>query len=374
MESPSHPENSMDTWQPTRSQARWRTQATWNVEGADADYFTITGGMLKFSSAPDYEMPRGMAMSDTNTNTYMVTVKAEAGGEMAMQEVTVMVTNVVELGMLTGMESPSHPENSMDTVATYTVSGGTMADTATWNVEGADADYFTITGGMLKFSSAPDYEMPRGMAMSDDNTSTYMVTVKAEAGSEMAMQEVTVMVTNVVELGMLTGMESPSHPENSMDTVATYTVSGPMADTATWNVEGADADYFTITGGMLKFSSAPDYEMPRGMAMSDTNTNTYMVTVKAEAGSEMAMQEVTVMVTNVVELGMLTGMESPSHPENSMDTVATYTVSGTDGGHGHVDVWSGADAELLHARWHGHEQDAQVQQRPRLRDAARYMR
>ena len=104
------------------------------------------------------------------------------------------------------------------------------------------------------------------------------------------------------ELGTLTAdMVSPiEHPENSMDTVATYTVSGPMADNATWNVEGADANHFTITGGMLKFSSAPDYEMPRGMAMSDTNTNTYMVTVKASAGGEMAMQEVTVMVTNVV--------------------------------------------------------------------------
>ena len=56
-------------------------------------------------------------MSDTNTNTYMVTVKAEAGGEMEMVEVTVMVTNVVELGMLTGPDSASHPENSMDTVA-----------------------------------------------------------------------------------------------------------------------------------------------------------------------------------------------------------------------------------------------------------------
>ena len=62
-------------------------------------------------SAPDYEMP---ADADGD-NEYMVTVKAEAGGEMAMQAVNVMVTNVVELGMLTAdMESPiSHPENSI---------------------------------------------------------------------------------------------------------------------------------------------------------------------------------------------------------------------------------------------------------------------
>ena len=51
------------------------------------------------------------------------------------------------------------------------------------------------------------------------------------------------------------------------------------------------------------FESAPNYEMPRGQAMSDTNTNTYMVIVKAEAGSEMEMVEVTVMVTNEEERG-----------------------------------------------------------------------
>ena len=321
-----HPENSMDTVATYTASGPMADNAMWTLEGADADDFTITGGMLKFSSAPDYENPMGGA--DDDSNTYMVTVKAEAGGEEAMQEVTVMVTNEEELGTLTAdMVSPiEHPENSMDTVATYTASGP-MADNAMWTLEGADADDFTITGGMLKFSSAPDYENPMGGA--DDDSNTYMVTVKAEAGGEEAMQEVTVMVTNEEELGTLTAdMVSPiEHPENSMDTVATYTASGPMADNAMWTLEGADADDFTITGGMLKFSSAPDYENPMGGA--DDDSNTYMVTVKAEAGGEMDMLEVTVMVTNVVELGTLIGPVSPiEHPENSMDTVATYTASG----------------------------------------------
>ena len=51
-----------------------------------------------FRSAPDYEMP---ADADTN-NSYMVTVMAEAGGEMEMVEVTVTVTDVDELGALSG--------------------------------------------------------------------------------------------------------------------------------------------------------------------------------------------------------------------------------------------------------------------------------
>ena len=296
--------------------------------GDDARYFTLTNGVLTFKRSPDYEMPRGMAMSDTNTNTYMVTVKATDGTYTDMREVTVTVTDVDEIGRLSGPLTVSHMENSTD-AATYTVSG-TMADDARWTRMGADAADFTITGGMLKFINAPDYESPMGGADNDSNT--YMVTVKAEAGGEMEMVEVTVMVTNEEELGTLTAdMVSPiSHPENSMDTVATYTASGPMADNAMWTTMGADADYFTVMGGMLKFKMAPDYEMPRGMAMSDSNSNTYMVTVKAEAGGEMAMQEVTVMVTNEEELGTLTAdMVSPiSYMENGTMTVATYTASG----------------------------------------------
>ena len=56
---------------------------TWSREGVDADQFMLDGTgmsrMLKFSSAPDYENPMGGA--DDDSNTYMVTVKAEAGGE-----------------------------------------------------------------------------------------------------------------------------------------------------------------------------------------------------------------------------------------------------------------------------------------------------
>ena len=288
------------------------------AQNADVALFDldVTGreGTLKFKAAPDFEMPADADMD----NMYMVTLQVRHDDEdMAYMPVTITVTDVDELGMLTAdMDSPiSYMENDTMTVATYTLTGGTMDDTAMWTTMGADADYFTIMDGMLKFKMAPDYEMPRGMAMSDDNMNTYMVTVKAEAGSEMDMQAVEVMVTDVDELGMLTAdMDSPiSYMENDTMTVATYTLTGgTMDDTAMWTTMGADADYFTIMDGMLKFKMSPDYEMPRGMAMSDDNMNTYMVTVKAEAGSEMDMQAVEVMVTNAEEDETVT--LSMSHP------------------------------------------------------------
>ena len=79
--------------------------------------------------------------------------------------VTIMVTDVDELGTLSGPdEAPSsYMEDGTDAVATYTVSGGTMARHGQLDAGRAtDAEYFTLTGGVLTFKMAPDYEMPRG--------------------------------------------------------------------------------------------------------------------------------------------------------------------------------------------------------------------
>ena len=54
----------------------------------------------------------------------------------------------------------------------------------------------------------------------------------------------TVTVTNVEEIGMLTGNASVDYPENDTVAVATYTADGPVA--ASWSVEGDDMAAFTI--------------------------------------------------------------------------------------------------------------------------------
>ena len=251
----------------------------WTLEGADMSHFTLTGSggntrMLEFTSAPDYDMPRGQAMSDTNTNTYEVTLKVTDPSDSEIVDtlkVRVDVTDVDELGTLSGDDSLTQAENGTDAVGTYRLTG-TAADTADWSLDGADMSDFMLEGSgstrMLKFKNAPDYEMPRGMAMSDDNTNTYMVTVMAEAGGEMEMVEVTVEVTNVDELGTLSGSTSASVMEGATDALGTYTLTGTAADTADWSLDGADMSDFMLEGTgmsrMLKFSSAPDYEMPRG--------------------------------------------------------------------------------------------------------------
>ena len=200
-----------------------------------------------------------------------------------------------------------YAEDQADTtVATYTVSGDNVA-TAMWSLptgdpdgdgplvaaQTRDKDFFKLEGAgqerVLKFKAAPNFEMPRGQAVSATNTNVYMVTLQVRHDDEdIAFRPVTITVTDVDELDELTpDMDSPiSHPENSMDTVATYTVTGTMADMATWTLEGDDAESFMLEGTgmsrMLKFSSAPNYEAP---ADADSD-NTYMVTVKARPAAK----------------------------------------------------------------------------------------
>ena len=370
--------------------------ADWSLDETGTSDFMLDGTgmsrMLKFSSAPDFEAPMGGA--DNDSNTYMVTVMAEAGGEMEMVEVTITVDNVEEAGTvtldparpsvgtaitatladddivkgtvmwqwasadamygtfenITGADSATYtpveadasmylratatyedgygtdsaemvtdsavsqlavngePEvehlENVTSVATYTASG---ADSVQWSLSGDDAGDFNISGGQLTFGTSPDYEDPADA----DTDNVYMVTVVATAGDLTDDQDVTVTVSNVDELGTLAGDGSLTYAEGGTAAVGTYMVSGGDGSTTiNWSLDGADASQFMLEGTgmsrMLNFRSAPDYESPMGGA--DDDTNTYMVTVKASAGGEMEMMEVTVMVTNVNEAGTVTLM------------------------------------------------------------------
>ena len=79
--------------------AQMRLRPLGRCEGAD-DFgaFGITGGgVLTFNSALDYETP---ADADGD-NTYVVTVMADDGTNMATRIVMVMVTNIDEMGEVT---------------------------------------------------------------------------------------------------------------------------------------------------------------------------------------------------------------------------------------------------------------------------------
>ena len=122
------------------------------------------------------------------------------------------------------------------------------------------------------------------------------------------------------------------YPENGLDAVATYTLTGTNAASATWSLEGDDAGDFTINGGVLRFINSPDYEM----AADANGDNIYMVTVKASDGTDMDTHEVTVTVIDVAEAPpviidlSISGPARASYAENGLDAVATYMLTGTN--------------------------------------------
>ena len=111
------------------------------------------------------------------------------------------------------------------------------------------------------------------------------------------------------------------YPENGTDAVATFTAVDPEADHITWSLSGVDADRFTIVGGVLRFSSSPDYEN----AADAGGDNTYVVMVIASDGTNSDTEDVEIEVTNVDEAG--TVMLTTLQPQVEVELTATLVDS-----------------------------------------------
>ena len=312
---------------------------TYELSGADAGYFDIvpaTGQILTVKKL-DYEAK----------NEFKVTVKAsDVEGLSDTIDMTINVLDVDEVPVpdvlrITGKSSHEYAENDTKPVGKYKVAAGGDATPGAWILEGADASSFRLTGSgttrMLEFRSSPDYD-----ANSDN---MYEVTLKVTDSINSETYDtfaVTVTVTNVDELGVLSGPASASVNEGDTD-LGTYELTaiedGPAV---TWSLDGTDMSDFMLEGTgmsrMLKFSSAPDYENPMGGANDDSNT--YMVTVMAEAGGEMEMVAVTITVDNAEEAGAVT--LNPTRP--SVGTAITATLADADIVETVSWQWASADA------------------------------
>ena len=308
---------------------------TYTLGGPDVDSFSLDRSTAQLSTK--------VGLDKETKDTYTVTVTAtDPSGLSATITVTITVTNVDEapeimLGglVISGMRTVDYTENDTDAVATYMVAGPDAAS-ARWSLDGPDAGAFTITirGGVLTFRNSPDYDMPADA----DTDNTYMVTVKASDGTYMDTREVTVtVVADAAEVPTtISGRSDVRYAENGTDAVATYTLAGTNAASATLSLSGADAGDFTISDGMLAFSNSPDYEMPADADMD----NTYMVTLNADGDT----YDVTIMVVDVPEVPTIAGDATINYTENSTDDVATFismdpegatvswTLEGTDAG------------------------------------------
>ena len=249
-----------------------------------------------------------------------MTVMAEAGGEMDMMEVMVIVTNEIELGTLMGETSIDYAEKGTDAAGTYTADGPL---TPTWSLSGDDADDFSIGSGMLMFRATPDYENPADMGM--DNM--YMVTVMAEVGGEMDMMAVTVMVTDVEEDGTVS--MSPERPGVGDKVTAVLTdPDGVVSSSEMWQ--------WSKSMDMTTWMEIEDATMASYTPVAADNGYYLRATVNYTDGygSDMAMADSMAAVSSIAVQGLAS---PPDYAENGMDALATYTATGV---HAAGAVWS----------------------------------
>ena len=154
-----------------------------------------------------------------------------------------------------------YPENGTDAVATFSATDPDM-DSITWTVIGTDASQFTINAetGELKFVSSPNYEMPRGIDLSDTNTNTYTVTVTAtddQTPGLPATKNVMVKVTDVEERATIE--LSTRQPVVGQSLMATLKNDDEVASGVRWTWEKKDGATWVDAIGTTTSTDAKPY-------------------------------------------------------------------------------------------------------------------
>ncbi|MXY10430.1 MAG: S8 family serine peptidase, partial [Acidimicrobiaceae bacterium] len=290
---------------------------TYTASGADSAAFDIDAstGQLLTKDSLDRE----------TKSTYRFTVVTEdPSGETDQIPVTVTVDDIDEAPELGGPTAVNFPENRATEVARYQARDPEGA-TISWSLAGPDNSLFTITAGMLRFGSPPDYEQPAGAGGNQ-----YRVNVVAgdgpstQPGTLESTIRVTVTVTPVDEPPEITGLAAVERPENTT-AVSAYSAVDPEGDDFDWSLEGPDRDQFDLAAdGTLSFKQAPDYEA-RGDADRD---NRYELTLRASGNAVSSSLPVTVTITNADDPGTVTF----SDDEPEVDSQLTATLNDPDGG------------------------------------------
>ena len=321
----------------------------------DSDHFMISSdGVLRFKFSPDYEMPRGLAIADDNTNTYKVVVVASddapgAGGmiNMGYKSVTVMVTDKDEPGMVT--LSAQQPQIGVELTAILTDDDAEDADEnavgkqigAKWKWEHSDSKNGPWTA-ILPATSAT--YTPLGVA---DKYLRVMATYTDGHGSDKSEMVVSANMvraipaannapptfldedpdTNDTQVGRKVDENSPPGTRVGNPVVANDTPGDVLTYTLT---EGQGNDNYRINQATGQITVGPRTMLDREDDTLTDFTHTVTVTATDPAGED-ADQPVTITINDVNEAPMMTGGTTriTSHAENTAiaEVVGNYPAT-----------------------------------------------
>ncbi|GAA5523399.1 IPT/TIG domain-containing protein [Aliifodinibius salicampi] len=301
--------------------------------GADQGQFNIDqdSGALIFSTIPDFENP---ADADAD-NIYQVEVKVSDGNVSVTKTITITVTNVDEAPVMVSPDILLANENSTDagTIDANDPEGNAI----TYNITGGtDAKALTLdqNSGKLTFNTAPNFENP-----ADANTdNSYEAEVTISDGSFSLTKILDITVQDVNEAPVITGA-GPFTIEENTATVGTITASDPDGDALDFALLGGTKGTLTFSSdansGEISISPAPDFETPR----DDNGDNTYELDLNVNDGALGTSQQVSITVTNVVEVptinrGVIRPATTESYSLNSTNEEYIYRFdpvpAGTD--------------------------------------------
>ena len=197
-----------------------------------------------------------------------------------------------------------YAENGTDPIARYTIEE-TDVDEIVWSVYGERRPFTISTDGVLSFKAPPDYEN-----LSTLEGDTYWVQIHAEApgaGRKDDVLNAYVTVTQINEIGSISGDSEPSVSENHPGVIARYHLDDPENGTVSWSLTGPDAHEFEIDDqGNLSSVDVFDFEAPG----SSLGTNVHTLTITATDNGKPALSsqiDVSVTVDNVNEAPVAAG-------------------------------------------------------------------
>ena len=170
--------------------------------------------------------------------------------------------------------------------------------------DGPDLTY-SLSGGDAAFLIDQDTgQISTRTTLDREERGSYRVTITAEDPSGASdTHSLTIEVTNVNEPPAITSGDAPTiyYEENGRGSVAAYRAEDPEGSRIVWSLTGDGAESFTISNGVLRFKSPPDFE----------TEEEYSVAINAGDGTNLDTEEITINLINVDEPGSATLNHQP---------------------------------------------------------------
>ena len=256
-------------------------------------------------------------IASSGAHTYFVRQSDALGSLISTINTAVYTLDISAPTIPTLMLASDTGSNTSDNVtnnATILVSGLETATGSRWAFQvDSTGSWTTGTGSSFTASSG---------------NHTYLVRQADAAGNSSVTSTATIFVLDT-SAPSITGSTTGSVAENTLGAVmlTANANDATIGTTVTWSIAtGNDASRFNISNtGVLSFKEAPNFERPRNLAPSISNTNAYTVSVIATdvAGNASVPVPIVINVTDVNEAPIL----SAQTPNQTVSHQVSFNIS-----------------------------------------------